>query len=643
MNNLANEISPYLLQHKDNPVHWQAWNPQTLQMAMDQDKPILLSIGYAACHWCHVMEHESFEKQDVADVMNRYFINIKIDREERPDIDMIYMEAIQQMGLHGGWPLNVFLLPNQKPFYGGTYFPKNKWISILESIQQAFQNNRKELEASAEGFAHGIQNDFSAFQSTSLEANTSIMPRLMDRIKSAMDPVFGGVQKAPKFPLPSLLQFIEAVPPYECLENQFKQCSDIQLTRMAQGGIYDHVAGGFSRYSVDSEWFCPHFEKMLYDNAQLIFVYAKAYRRNPLNLYQEVIRQTIQFLDTELCAPNGLYYSALDADSEGMEGAFYTWTFTELTNLLPLSKHRAFYEAFQILPNGNWEHERNILFKQKPVLNEDYSYELKILAETRATRIRPQTDTKQLLSWNAMMVSAFVEIGQSLDENAFIKKAENLLQAINNHFKMGDLWLHQATFSTQPIVAFLDDLGSLLKANIDLYLHTGKKQWLTNALELAQNIKSDFKKESFYTYVGAQGEQLIAEKFELIDSVCPSSNSIVCESFLWLGYLSSQVEYSMLGKEMIEKILEQAQANPIYYANWLRIYSEWFAYPKVLIKYESTRFSKMNLLKEEWPIESTMLHLIPDEQAGFMVCIQDQCLQPVNSIHELKEQLNTLI
>ena len=179
MNNLANEISPYLLQHKDNPVHWQAWNPQTLQMAMDQDKPILLSIGYAACHWCHVMEHESFEKQDVADVMNRYFINIKIDREERPDIDMIYMEAIQQMGLHGGWPLNVFLLPNQKPFYGGTYFPKNKWISILESIQQAFQNNRKELEASAEGFAHGIQNDFSAFQPTSLEANTSIMPRLI--------------------------------------------------------------------------------------------------------------------------------------------------------------------------------------------------------------------------------------------------------------------------------------------------------------------------------------------------------------------------------------------------------------------------------------------------------------------------------
>lgn len=643
MNNLANEISPYLLQHKDNPVHWQAWNAQTLQMAIDQDKPILVSIGYAACHWCHVMEHESFEKQEVADVMNAHFINIKIDREERPDIDMIYMEAIQQMGLHGGWPLNVFLLPNQKPFYGGTYFPKGKWISILESIQQAFQQNRKELEASAEGFAQGIQHDFSAFHPVSLDDIPLIMPRLMDRIKSAMDPVFGGVQKAPKFPLPSLLHLIEAIPPYECLENQFKQCSDLQLSRMAQGGIFDQLAGGFSRYSVDSEWFCPHFEKMLYDNAQLLWVYAKAYRRNPLDLYQEVINQTVQFLDSELCAPNGLYYSALDADSEGMEGAFYTWTFKELIEMLPVSKHRKFYEAYQILPNGNWEHERNILFKQKPICNAEFAFELKVLSESRAKRIRPQTDSKQIMAWNAMLVSAFVEIGQSFADESFIEKADNLLQTIIRQFKKEDLWLHQTTYSTQPIVAFLDDLACLLHAIIDVYLQTGNKELLVHASTLAHKIKTEFKEDTFYTYVGSQGEQLIADKYELIDSVCPASNSILCESFLWLGYLSSQVEYSIIGKHMIEKIMEQAQSNPIYYANWLRIYSEWFAYPKVLIKYDSANFSKQNLMKEDWPIELTMMHLIPDTNPGFMVCIQDQCLQPVLSISTLKDQLNTLI
>ena len=643
MNNLANEISPYLLQHKDNPVHWQAWHSETLQMAIEQDKPILLSIGYAACHWCHVMEHECFEKQDVADVMNAHFINIKIDREERPDIDMIYMEAIQQMGLHGGWPLNVFLLPNQKPFYGGTYFPKTKWISILESIHQAFKNNRNELEASAEGFAQGIQNDFSVFIPTAIEEIPEIMPRIMERIISAMDPVFGGVQKAPKFPLPSVLNLIESIPPYECVENHFKQYSDSQLTRMAQGGIFDQLAGGFSRYSVDSEWFCPHFEKMLYDNAQLLFVYAKAYQRYPFELYKEVINQTIGFLDGELGGPNGLYFSAIDADSEGIEGAFYTWTYEELVNFLPLKEHRVFYEAYQILPNGNWEHGRNILFKQKPNLNSEFHLELSTLSAIRAQRIRPQTDTKQLLAWNAMLVTAFVEIGHSFQDEKYITKGVDLLKEINHCFFEGDLILHQTSYSSQPIVAFLDDLACLLKASIDVYLYTGYEEYLVKALLLGNKIKTEFTQDTFYSYVGSQGEQLIANKFEITDSVCPSSNSLICESFLWLGYLSNQVDYSTIGKEMVEKILEQAQANPIYYANWLRIYAEWFAYPKVFIKFDASTYSKLNLIKEDWPIESSMMHLIPNEKPGFMVCIQDQCLQPVMTLNDLKEQLVTLI
>jgi len=643
MNNLANEVSPYLQQHKDNPVHWQAWSQETLQIAIDQDKPILLSIGYSACHWCHVMEHESFEKKHVADVMNAYFLNIKIDREERPDIDMIYMEAIQQMGLHGGWPLHVFLLPNQKPFYGGTYFPQKNWLSILQSIHEAFQNNRKELEASAEGFAQGMQHDMSVFHAISLNEIPQIIPRLMERVKSALDPVFGGVQKAPKFPLPSLIRFIEAMPPYEAMKIHFHTCSDNQLLHMAQGGIFDQLGGGFSRYSVDSEWFCPHFEKMLYDNAQLLLAYALAYRRNPLPIYKEVILQTLSFLENELKGPNGIFYSALDADSEGTEGAYYTWTFDELTQILPLQDHRDFYEAYQILPKGNWEQNQNILFKSKNILNSRFDFENNMLRSIRANRIPPQTDTKQILSWNAMMVSAYVEIAYALEDVKYAVHAEDLLNTIHQIFYSDSFWLHQSAFSNDPISAFLDDLACLQKAYLDVYLQSGTPIYLDMAHDMANLMIREHQGDLFFKYVGSLGEQLIADKYELIDSVCPSSNSILCENFLWLGYLSDQVEWTGIGKDMLEKIIDQAQTNPIYYANWLRIYAEWFEFPKALIKFDKTVYAKVDLIKLDWPVASSMIQFIPSASTDFMICFHDHCLQPVKSMEELKLQLETLI
>ncbi|MEY3956761.1 MAG: hypothetical protein RLZ73_1216, partial [Bacteroidota bacterium] len=307
MNKLGSEVSPYLLQHKNNPVHWEPWGPEALKRAKKEDKPILVSIGYAACHWCHVMEHESFENEEVASIMNAYFVNIKVDREERPDVDMVYMEALHQMGLNGGWPLNVFLMPDQKPFYGGTYFKRVNWIQLLHSIHNAFKNNREDLAKSADGFADSLSENASFFAHTDLNEISLVIPAAVNKIKTALDPIFGGINKAPKFPLPSLIQFLYTLPVSLSVELGVPILAQTWLEKMAQGGIYDAVGGGFSRYSVDSEWFCPHFEKMLYDNAQLLSAYTKAYKRERNPLYQEVVFDTIEFLKRELLSPKGLY------------------------------------------------------------------------------------------------------------------------------------------------------------------------------------------------------------------------------------------------------------------------------------------------------------------------------------------------
>ena len=295
MNKLINEVSTYLLQHKDNPVHWEAWNDESLERSNIEDKPIIISIGYAACHWCHVMEHESFEDPEVADLMNEHFINIKIDREERPDLDMIYMEAVQKMGIRGGWPLNVFLLPNKKPFYGGTYFPKKNWISILKSVDEAFKFNRTELNNSADGFSESLNDNNLSFNAINIDVQSKQLEKAFQKVKGSLDPVFGGIKQAPKFPLPCLLDFLINLPNSEYLKLGVNELYNVQLQKMAQGGIYDQIEGGFSRYSVDSEWFCPHFEKMLYDNVQLIKTYSLAYSKTNIDLYKEVVSDTVDF------------------------------------------------------------------------------------------------------------------------------------------------------------------------------------------------------------------------------------------------------------------------------------------------------------------------------------------------------------
>ena len=639
MNKLGSEVSPYLLQHKNNPVHWEPWGKDALERAKKEDKPILVSIGYAACHWCHVMEHESFENEDVAAIMNEHFINIKVDREERPDVDMVYMEALHQMGLNGGWPLNVFLLPNQKPFYGGTYFKKANWIQLLYSIHNAFVNNREDLAKSAEGFAESLSENASFFAHSDLNETAPVIPSALAKIKTALDPVFGGINKAPKFPLPSLIQFLYSVPSSLSVELGLPILQKTWLEKMAQGGIYDAVGGGFSRYSVDSEWFCPHFEKMLYDNAQLLSAYTKAYKRERNPLYQEVIFDTISFLKRELLSPLGLYYSSLDADSEGEEGLFYTWSFSELAAL----NNEEFLKAYSISKNGNWEDERNILFKSSPILNAHFKKEMDALRAIRLTRIRPGTDTKEVLVWNAQVVTAFVEVYQVFGRQEDLQSAKDLMLAIETHFNKDGLWLHQAHYSREPIGSFLDDVSALVLAYIHLYLLTSDSVYKEKADALLQSISIDFAHPelALYQYRSKKADYLISEKVEVMDSVMPSSNSMLCESFLWMGILKNKAEYTLKGRAMLSQILERAISHPAYFANWLRIYSEWIEHPKALLKYTGIG---EGLDGFDWCIDKDQLVFVPsDEIEGYLLCVGDYCFAPVKTIQEVDKQLAELI
>lgn len=642
MNKLQKELSPYLLQHKDNPVHWEAWGEEALTRAIVEDKPILVSIGYAACHWCHVMEHESFENAAVAEIMNKYFINIKVDREERPDVDLVYMDALHHMGLQGGWPLNVFLLPNQKPFYGGTYFNKTNWIQVLESIQNAYVNHRDQLIASADGFASSIQDTGKTTFICDLTELPPIIPQVVRKMESGLDPIFGGVNKAPKFPLPALGLFIENLP---YAFHSIKKAHELQLHKMAQGGIYDQLRGGFSRYSVDSEWFCPHFEKMLYDNAQLIQTYSLAYKRTQNSIFKEVVYATISFLIDELQASNGLFYAAIDADSEGVEGKFYTWTYAELANLLPQVEFDKFYKTFHISQRGNWENGLNILFKDNQIENSNFKIEFDKLVAVQNKRIRPQTDTKHILSWNALLSLSLFSAADSFNDPSLHEKAIKLVDTLHNLFYMPELnaYSHVQAYRGKPIIAFLDDCALMGQAFIQAYIKTANPIYLDRSKKLADYVSanhlSTHTDDQLLSYTSSMAENLIAQKFEMTDSVMPSSNSLACDWFFWLGVCTNLGKYTIKAKSMLGAVIEQAQDNPIYFANWLRIHSFWIENPTPIIKYNMELVKHNELLENYLFIPTLSL----TEKSLFLICIGDYCLPPCETKDDLMNRLQEII
>jgi uncharacterized protein len=618
-NELINETSPYLLQHAHNPVNWFPWGDAALKKARDENKAILVSIGYAACHWCHVMERESFEDEATAVIMNDHFVNIKIDREERPDLDHIYMDAVQAMTGSGGWPLNVFLTPEGKPFYGGTYFPPQRafnrasWKETLENVAEAFMQRRHEVNAQAENLTEHLLQSNSFGLQKSTEADEIFLRHKIDEacqnILTAADKEWGGFGKAPKFPQTFSIQFLlrysytqslepgnipsplELVPPVqeEGKGEDALQQSLLSLDKMIAGGIYDQIGGGFSRYSTDTEWLAPHFEKMLYDNALLISVLSEAYQLTKKEKYKEVIEETMEFVQRELLHPDKGFFAALDADSEGVEGKFYVWNEKEVKDILR-NDAAVFSQYYDVTEKGNWEHsnifrvrksiekvaaEKNIPVKE---LKEIIKSSGKKLLAVRSKRIRPQLDDKIILGWNALMNTACSKAFSATGNEAYRQLATDNMNFLLKKLIAADGKAFHHTWKNEiaKYPAFLDDYAFLIQALIQLQEVSADTKWLMKAKSLTDLVIENFSdtETPFFFYTPAGQQDVIVRKKEMYDGAVPSGNSIMADNLYRLAILFDKNDWKQRGLDMVSSIGKAITKYPNSFGNWASLLQE---------------------------------------------------------------------
>ncbi|HMK18304.1 MAG TPA: thioredoxin domain-containing protein [Chitinophagaceae bacterium] len=670
-NKLIDETSPYLLQHAHNPVNWFPWGDEALDKARKENKPILVSIGYSACHWCHVMERESFEDEETARLMNEHFINIKIDREERPDLDHIYMDAVQAMTGSGGWPLNVFLTPAMKPFYGGTYFPPKRafnrpsWQEVLLGVTEAFTQKRNEIDAQAENLTEHLLQSNAFGISSEEEINVFTKEKSNEAFENIMknaDKKWGGFGKAPKFPqsfvIQYLLRFFYTTGNKEALEQAL-----LSIDKMIDGGIYDQVGGGFARYSTDTEWLVPHFEKMLYDNALLVSVISEAYQITNDKRYKEVIEETIQFVQRELMHPEGGFYAALDADSEGGEGKFYVWNPTEVIELLK-EDGTIFCDFFDIKPGGNWE-EKNILQRKRK--EEIFCKEKKIsleelqrivqkgkamLFEKRSERVRPQTDDKILLGWNALMntalCKAFAATGNESFKKLAIENMQFLLSKVSNNNTVDFFHSWKNDIAKQP--AFLDDYAFLIQALIQLQEITGDTNYLEKAKAITEYVLEIFKDSAtvFFFYTNINQLDVIVRKKEVYDGAQPSGNAIMADNLYRLGLYFDKSQWKEKSVQMISSLSSAIVRYPTSFGAWACVLLEdLIGINEIVIISEESQRILTQVLKEYIPHKiimsategSNSFPLLSgkekNEEAALYLCRDYSCENPVSSISAL--------
>jgi uncharacterized protein YyaL (SSP411 family) len=657
-NDLSKETSPYLLQHAHNPVQWMPWSETLFETATAADKPILLSIGYAACHWCHVMERESFEDEAVADYMNTHFINIKVDREERPDIDHIYMDALQAMTGSGGWPLNIFLLPNGQPFYGGTYFPPNamqnraSWMDVLKGIKVAFDSNREKLvEQATHLTAHLLQSNIKAQQSRTLDtiATKEEFQLIAERLLQNADTQWGGFGAAPKFPQTFSIQVL--------FRNYFQnkdQASIVHAIRsidkMIQGGIYDHVGGGFSRYSVDAMWQAPHFEKMLYDNALILGTLAEAYQITKKSIYQEVIHATFTFLQRELFNGNGGYYAALDADSEGVEGKFYTWSYDELKSVIAPEIFDAFIAYYQVTPNGNWEHT-NILWTQNALEKEwepAWQNELKKLFDKRAMRVPPALDHKVILGWNAMLIVGFCKINAATGNEIYKKAAIECMDWLEaNLYHADEHYFYHSIANDKPKAhAFLDDYANLIQAYIQLQEMTGDTSYLFKAKKWMDYVLLNFIDEDglYFYYTASYQKDVIIRKKESYDGAQPSGNALICSSLYYLGQVFDLTEWRIQAEKMIHSMRPTLLQYPSSFGFWAQSFYQMSTGMIELVGVGPTVYESLSTLNAAFvpnairlisQVQEDSIPLLKGKQwieNQFFICKNNSCSVPMANV-----------
>lgn len=585
-NKLSKSLSPYLLQHAQNPVNWLPWGNEALEKAKSEDKLLIVSIGYSACHWCHVMEHEVFEDDSAAAVMNLDFISIKVDREERPDIDEIYMRALQLMTNQGGWPLNVICLPDGKPIWGATYVPREKWMKVLQELAKLYQEDREKVESYASQLTQGIQqSQLIALKREVLNYRDVDADSVFENWRNSLDDEEGGAKRAPKFPMPVNLDYLLE---YATLSGNQEAWEHVKLSlrKMAFGGIYDQIGGGFARYSVDAIWKVPHFEKMLYDNAQLISLYSKAYRLDPNPLYREIAEQSISFLFRELQDESGAFYSALDADSEGEEGKFYIWKAAELQELIPTEDWALFAAYYNINDHGLWEHGQYILLRQKgdSEISQDFNIRQddlhqrkqewhEILMRARSKRVRPGLDDKALTSWNALCISGLCEAYKSFNEKSYLLKAEKTAEWILNTQNKDNKLNHAWRAGQSHIDGLLEDYAFAIQGFLNLFSITGNEMYIHQAQSWNEQVRSEFedrKSGLFFTRPNS-GEQLIARSMETADNVMPSANSVMAHNLLRLGLILGKSSYTEQARQNLNHLKEQAKEYGESYANWARL------------------------------------------------------------------------
>ncbi len=577
-NRLANETSPYLLQHADNPVDWYPWGPEALERARSEDKPIHLSIGYSACHWCHVMAHESFEDEETAALMNRNFINIKVDREERPDLDAIYMQAVQAMTGHGGWPMTTFLTPAGEPFYGGTYFPPEprhgmpSFTQVLNGVTRIWETQREDVARSAAELSTQL-----AGTAEIPAGKASLQPEMLDQAFSGMrrnyDKKHGGFGRAPKFPQPQTLEFV--------LRNHLRkgdnaalQMVETTLQKMARGGIYDHLGGGFHRYSVDERWLAPHFEKMLYDNAQLARLYLHTYQVTGNLFYRRIVEETLDYVVREMTGPEGGFYSTQDADSEGEEGKFFVWTADEVRGALG-EDASLFMALYDVTAAGNWEGHTILNQPRDPaavarVLGVPLERleavaarsRIKLLAE-REKRVHPGRDEKVLVSWNGLMLAAFAEAGRVLERPDYLEVARANAAFVLERMMPGGRLHHVYKNGQVKIDAFLEDYALYAEGLLELYRATFDLQYLRTARDWAQHMLDHYwdGEAGGFFQTSDEHERLITRPKDLFDEAVPSGNGVAAHLLLRLAALLGEPEYDRRGRATIELV---APALPQY-------------------------------------------------------------------------------
>ncbi|MCH5186514.1 MAG: thioredoxin domain-containing protein [Oscillospiraceae bacterium] len=631
-NNLKNETSPYLLQHKDNPVNWYSWGMNAFEKAKKENKPIFLSIGYSTCHWCHVMAHECFEDKETADLLNEYFISVKVDREERPDIDNIYMSACQALTGSGGWPLSVFITPEQKPFFAGSYFPKPMFRHLLKQIHELWQTKHDEVIASGNEIEKAIRIEHNETEAPSQE----LLDTAFNQFERAFDKVYGGFGAAPKFPTPHNLIFLLNY--YRRTKEQSAlEMAELTLTQMYKGGIFDHIGYGFSRYSTDRYYLVPHFEKMLYDNALLITSYITAYAVTNKPLYKEIAEKTARYIMREMTDKSGGFYSAQDADSEGEEGKYYVFGYDEIPSLIGRKAGEEFNDYYGITENGNFAGKNIPNLLHNPEKNDKFEKYLPTVYEYRKSKTQLHLDDKILTAWNSLMISAFALMYRVLRDGKYLDAAEKACRFIEAELSENDNLFVSFREEKHSGYGFLDDYAFCIFALIQLYEACFNERYLDRAIQLCKKTINDFYDDEhggFYLY-GAENEQLIIKPKEVYDGALPSGNSVMSYNLVLLSQLTEDHFFDKITGKQLTFMSGKAKNYPMGYCFYLSALSMYINPPTHIV-------CALAGEHQSFPIDSVVRMInggndaypIVNNRTTYYVCRNRQCLPPVNNLDE---------